>query len=117
LVGWFWQEHVRPRGKGFNPPSRLLREQARSREKKRAMNALNIKELRIACHRCGKLLGVYRGESFYFVSEAPITILCSRCLEEARSRGELVELGALARAFAECVRDLSRRERCWKVPT
>jgi len=81
-----------------------------------AMSMSNARELRIACHRCGKLLGVYRGESFYFVSEGPITISCSGCLEEARSREELVKLGALARAFAEYVRDLSRRERCWKVP-
>jgi len=80
------------------------------------MSASNARELKIACHRCGKLLGVYRGESFYFVSEGPVTIMCSRCLEEARSREELVELGALARAFVECVRDLGRRERSWKVP-
>jgi hypothetical protein len=79
-------------------------------------DALGTKELKIACHRCGKLLGVYRGELFYFVSDSPITILCSRCLEEASSREELVELGALARAFVECVRDLGRRERGWKVP-
>jgi len=64
----------------------------------------------------GKLLGVYRGESFYFVPEGPITITCLRCLEVARSREELVELGALARAFVECVRDLGRRERSRKVP-
>jgi len=80
------------------------------------MSASNARELKIVCHRCGKLLGVYRGESFYFVSEGPVTIMCSRCLEEARLREELVELGALARAFVECVRDLGRRERSWKVP-
>jgi len=80
------------------------------------MSASNARELKIACHRCGKLLGVYRGESFYFVSEGPVTIMCSRCLEEARSREELVELRALARAFVECVRDMGRRERSWKVP-
>jgi magnesium-transporting ATPase (P-type) len=61
-------------------------------------------------------LGVYCGEPFYFVSDGPITILCLRCLEEASSREELVELRALARAFAECVRDLGRREKGWKVP-
>jgi hypothetical protein len=79
-------------------------------------DASSARELKIACHRCGKLLGVYHGEPFYFVSDGPITILCSKCLKEARSREELVELGALARVFAERVRDLGRREKGWKVP-